>query len=67
MHVILEGVLPLELKQMLNTFIHEKRYFELTILNERFENGKRESRTKHSKLFERNHIHGDSSLGLSGK
>ena len=70
MHVILEGVLPLEIKLMFKTFIYEKHYFELTTLNERLESfsyGRSESRTKHPKLFERKNILGDSSLGLSGK
>ena len=70
MHVILEGVLPLEMKLMFKTFIYEKHYFELSTLNERLESfsyGRSESRTKHPKLFERKNILGDSSLGLSGK
>ena len=69
MHVILEGILPLEIKMMLKTFIYEKHYFELITLNERLKSfvyGRSESRTKPPKPFERKNIFGDSSLGLSG-
>ncbi len=35
MHVVLEGVIPYELRLMLNVFITDKRYFTLDLLNER--------------------------------
>ncbi len=35
MHVMLEGVIPYEMKHMLKAFITEKRYFTLDLLNER--------------------------------
>lgn len=35
MHVLLEGVIPYEMKHMLNAFVSEKGYFTLDTLNER--------------------------------
>lgn len=35
MHVILEGILPFEIKLMLKVFIYDKKYFGLTLLNDR--------------------------------
>ena len=69
MHVLLEGVMQLEIKMMLKVFIYDEHYFELTTLNERlasFKYGRNESRSKPPRLFERKNISGDSSLGLSG-
>lgn len=59
MHVLFEGVIPLETKLMLSIFIWEKRYFTLDFLNERiksFSYGKTESRSKPPKPLERCHI-----------
>ena len=69
MHILLEGVIPFELKLMLKIFVVEKSYFDFDDLNERvnsFVLGRNESRTKPPKAFERKHIVGDASLGLSG-
>ena len=35
MHIMLEGVLPYEVKLMLTVFIKEKKYFTIDLLNER--------------------------------
>ena len=48
MHVLLEGVVPLELKLMLYEFVN-KKYFDVEFLNSRIENftyGKKEQRNK---------------------
>ena len=69
MHILLEGVLPFELKLMLKVFVSDKHYFELDDLNERLNSfvfGRNESRTKPPKAFERKHVMGDASLRLSG-
>ena len=69
MHILFEGVVPFEIKLMLKTFIYEKRFFDLDLLNSRlssFKYGRNESRTKPPKDFDRKKIAGDSSLGLSG-
>jgi len=69
MHILLEGVIPFELKLMLKAFVLDKNYFDLDDLNERlnsFAFGRIESRTKPPKAFERKHILGEASLGLSG-
>lgn len=69
MHVILEGVLPFEIRLMLKVFIYDKSYFGLNLLNDRLESfvyGRNEARTKLPKTFERKQITGESSLGLSG-
>lgn len=69
MHVLLEGAVPFEIKLLLKEFIYNKKYFELSILNERvssFQYGRKESRTKLPKRFEVNQILRDSSLNLSG-
>lgn len=69
MHVLLEGALPFEIKLMLKVFIFDRCYFDLNDFNGRltsFVYGRNELRTKPPKLFERKHILGGSSLGLSG-
>lgn len=38
MHVLLEGVIPLETKLMLSVFIYEEKYFSLRFLNDRIQN-----------------------------
>ena len=57
MHVILEGVLPFEIKLMLKVFIYDKKYFGLTLLNDRLESfiyGRTEARTKPLKVLKEN-------------
>lgn len=69
MHVMLEGVVPFEIKLMLKVFIYEKNYLGLNLLNDRLQSfayGRNEARTKVPKVFERKQIFGDSNLGLSG-
>ena len=69
MHVLLEGVLPFEIKLMLKVFIVDKCYFNLDDLNGRLANfvyGRNDLRSKPPKLFEQKHILGDTGLGLSG-
>ena len=64
MHVLFEGVVPLELKLMLQEFVR-KKYFNLEFLNIRIENftyGKKEQRNKPPK-----DITIEGSLRLSGK
>lgn len=59
MHVLLEGVIPLEMKLMLNVFIYKKKYFSLQFLNERiksFPYGREESRSKAPKPIDRTHL-----------
>lgn len=71
MHVLFEGVLPLETKLMLRVFIHEKKYFTLKQLNDRIMNfsyGKTESRNRIPKPIEvsNNFISPEGKLRLSG-
>ena len=71
MHVLLEGVIPLETKLMLGVFIYEKKYFGLNFFNNRiasFSYGKSEARNKIPKPIERGHILSSASkLRLSGR
>lgn len=49
MHVLFEGVVPLELKLMLQEFVIRKKYFDTKFLNSRIESftyGKKEQRNK---------------------
>ena len=70
MHVLFEGVIPLETKLMLKVFIFEKKYFTLSFLNDRiqhFSYGKRESRNKPPKPIEKVHLESPGSkMHLSG-
>ena len=69
MHVLLEGALQFEIKLMLKVFIFDKCYFDLDDLNGRLDSfvyGRNDTRTKPPKPFERKHISGNASLGLSG-
>lgn len=64
MHVLFEGVVPLELKLMLQEFVR-KKYFDMEFLNSRIENftyGKKEIRDKPPK-----DITIEGSLRLSGR
>ena len=69
MHVILEGVLPLETRLMLASFI-ENGYFTLDLLNQRvlnFTYGRVEAKTKPPKQLEKSHLMGPKGkLHLSG-
>lgn len=59
MHVLFEGVIPLETKLMLRVFIWDKKYFTLSFLNDRIQNfsyGKRESQNKPPKPIEKKHL-----------
>ena len=70
MHVLLEGILLLEMKLMLKVFIFDLHYFDLKTLNARlssFVYGRNEGRTKPPKSFEMKNIVGDSNLSLSGE
>lgn len=70
MHVILEGVLPLEVKLMLTSFIKEKKYFDLNFLNDRvssFSFLRSELRNKPPKEFTTNMLSDDGKLRLSGR
>lgn len=69
MHVLFEGVLPKEIKLMLNSFINEQQFFTLDTLNQRitmFAYGRAEARNRPPKPF--THVHLTSGrLPLSGK
>ena len=69
MHVLFEGVLHLEIRLMLKSFIYEQRLFLLSVLNSRLESfayGRTESRSKPSKPILQSHITGSGKLPLSG-
>ena len=70
MHILFEGVIPLEVKLMLKVFIWEKKYFSLNFLNDRIQNfsyGKKENRSKPPKPLEKSHIEAPGSkMHLSG-
>lgn len=68
MHVLFEGVIPKEVKLMLEVFIG-KKYFTLYLLNERircFPYGRSEAKNKPPKTFEMHHITEGQKLPLSG-
>lgn len=70
MHVVLEGVLPLETKLLLYTFIYDKKYFTLNVFNERVTNftyGKVEARNKPPKEFKDKYLKPNGNLKLSCK
>ena len=69
MHVLFEGMLPMETKLVLNSFIYEEGYFDLETLNGRmsyFAYGRIEARNKPPKVFEHTRLTGTSKLPLSG-
>lgn len=69
MHVLLEGVLHLEIRLMLRCFVQDEQYFSLDTFNSRIESfayGKTESRTKPPKSLLTTHISGNGKLPLSG-
>ena len=69
MHVILEGVLPLEVKLMLTFFIKHKKYFSIDCLNDRISNfiyGRSEAKNKPPKKFTTKTFSEEGKLRLSG-
>ena len=69
MHVLYEGVLPLNVKLMLHRFISEEHLFTLKTLNDRifsFSYGRNEARNKPSKCIEQGHLDGSKRLPFSG-
>lgn len=69
MHVILEGVLPMEIKSLLFVY-YERKIFTLDFLNKRMSNfhyGPSEVKSKPPKQFSDSHITSESKLSLSGK
>ena len=67
MHILLEGVLQLETKLMMHSFLDD-RFFTLEELNERikfFSYGRAEAKTKPPKPFQRTNFDPNSSLHLS--
>ena len=70
MHVILEGVLPMEIKALLFVYIYERKISTLDFLNKRMSNfdyGPSEVKSKPPKQFSDRHITSESKLPLSGK
>lgn len=68
MHIIFEGVLNLETRLLLSSFVNDHNYFTLDFLNERIANfsyGRVEKRNKPPRPFTVNDING-SKLPLSG-
>ena len=70
MHILFEGIIPLEMKLLLQSLIWEKAYFTLHFLNERiasFSYGKAEYRNKPPKDLEKARIESQgSTMHLSG-
>ena len=69
MHVILEGVLNLETRLLIYSFVHVEKFFTLELLNERITNfpyGRSEKRNKPPRAFTNANLSG-SKLPLSGK
>ena len=70
MHVLLEGVIPMEIKLLLPNLINEKKFFNLRLLNERIRNfqyGPNEVKSKPIRQIEDRHLSTDSRLPFSGK
>ena len=69
MHVLYEGVLPLNVKLMLHHFIIQQRLFTLSFLNNRvfaFSYGRNETKNKPTKALEQAHLTGAKKLPFSG-
>ena len=69
MHVLLEGVLIMEMKLLLRKLIFEETYFDLHTLNARissFQYGRIERKSKPPKTLQESHVNGASKLALSG-
>ena len=71
MHVVLEGVLAMEMKVLLKSFMIEEKFFSLDLLNERILNftyGRAEVRNKPPKPFQISQfISSTQKLRLSGQ
>lgn len=68
MHVLYEGVFPMEVKLLLTKFIYGDKFITLMMLNERISNftyGRNERRNKPAKPFTKEHLVGNSKLPLS--
>ena len=69
MHVLYEGVMPLNVRQMLHRFVYEEHLFSIETLNDRimsFPYARSELRNKPSKPIEQRHLRGTSKLPFSG-
>lgn len=69
MHVIYEGVMPLNVKLILYRFVYEEGIFSIDTLNDRIFNfpfGRSELKNKPSKRIEQAHLRGTSKLPFSG-
>lgn len=69
MHVLYEGVLPLNVRHMLHRFVCEEKLFSLQALHDRivsFPYGRYEARNKPPKRIEITHLKGASKLPFSG-
>ena len=69
MHVLFEGVLPLNLKLMLHNFIIDQRFFTLNCLNNRmfaFSYGRNEMKNRPTKVIDQAHLNGTKKLPFSG-
>lgn len=69
MHVIYEGVLPLNLRLLLKKLVCDEHRLTIDTLNERmksFSYGRNESRNKPSKFIEKGHLIGTRKLPFSG-
>ena len=70
MHILLEGVLHLEIKSLLNEFVSIKKYFTVDILNECIQNftyGKAEIRNKPPKPLQLSNLSSGDKIHLSGE
>ena len=70
MHILLEGVLPLELKLLLSVLTCTKKLFSLTFINDCIKNfmyGSSEIKNKPPKFLESKHILPASKFPLSGQ
>ena len=69
MHILFEGVLPMQIKLLLYNWIYIRKLVSLYVLNGRIKNfvyGLPEVKNKLSKDIEEKHIIGESKLPLSG-
>ena len=69
MHVIYEGVLPLNIKLMLERFICTDKIFSLQFLNDRIASfiwGRHEVKNKPTKMLQVAHLQGTTKLPFSG-
>ena len=69
MHVLYEGVMPLNMRLMLNRFVFEEGLFSLETLNHRifsFPYSRHEAKNKPPKRIEQGHLRGSSTMPFSG-